>query len=82
MKKGVYLSLLVIALVCVVGWAGQTQRQQSTRVIWEYKVVLNSLDEQRLNELGAQGWELLQFDPGVRAGGGGTNESYTFKRSK
>jgi hypothetical protein len=65
----------------MLGWSGQAQRQQSTRVVWEYKVVINPLDEQRLNELGAQGWELLQFDPGVRFGSG-TNERYIFKRSK
>jgi hypothetical protein len=82
MKKGVYVSLLIIALLCIFGWAGQAQRQQSTRVVWEYKFVVNTLDEQRLNELGAQGWELVQFDPGVRGGGGATNESYIFKRGK
>jgi len=81
MKKSIYLPMLIIALLCIVAWAGQAQRQQPMRVVWEYKFVVNSLDEQRLNELGAQGWELVQFDPGVR-GGGSTNESYIFKRSK
>jgi hypothetical protein len=82
MKKGIYLTLLFVAMLLMLGWNGQAQKQQSVKVVWEYKVVLNHLDEQNLNELGRQGWELIQFDHGVRAGGSRTNESYIFKRSR
>ena len=39
MKNKLYLSLVVIALLCLVGWTGyaQAQRSNSVRQAWDYK---------------------------------------------
>jgi hypothetical protein len=42
----------------VVGWTVYGQRSAPQRPAWEYKVVGN-LNEQQLNELGSQGWEVV-----------------------
>ena len=44
MKKRVYLSLVVVALLCVVGWTAHAQLQKSisARQAWEYKAILIS----------------------------------------
>jgi hypothetical protein len=58
MKNRLYLSLVVIALLCLAGWTGyaQGQRTGSARQAWEYKVI--NCDVQELDRSGAGGWEL------------------------
>jgi hypothetical protein len=81
MKRGVYLTLAFVILLCVAGWTGYGQGHNSARPAWEYKTVWAAQqgfrDPESLNELGAQGWELVST---------AWNESsgviYTFKRQK
>ena len=62
--------LAVLSLLCVLGWSGHGQKAQPSRAsnlqTWEYKIA--QVDgEARLNELGAQGWELVGFE-GIEPG--------------
>jgi hypothetical protein len=81
-------SLLIVAAVLfgLAGWTGFGQKQRATQQTWEYKVVyvagVRSLSEKTMNEMGAQGWELITFQPinqeGVTIGAG----NYFFKRAR
>ena len=60
MKKIGGLFLLVVALLCAFGWSGNAQRRSAKPTTWEYKALRDQdLSDQTLNELGAQGWELV-----------------------
>jgi len=75
--------VLVFALSAVVAWTVRAQKPSatpstavvSTRTQWEYKIVSES-EKVALNDLGAQGWEL------VAVTNGGAEEVYYFKRAK
>ena len=75
LKPYLFLTLMAVALIVLGGWAGHGQKQGSSRPAWEYKIV-NESEKIPLNELGAQGWEL------VAVGMGGAEEVYYFKRAK
>ncbi len=64
------MGVLMIAALTVHG-----QKQSTPRVMWEYKVV-SETDKISLNEMGAQGWELVTVEMG------GAQEVYYFKRVK
>ena len=54
MRKRIALAaMLLVSLLCVVGFARQTQEQ---RPRWEYKTTCAHLTD--LNKLGEEGWEL------------------------
>jgi hypothetical protein len=61
MKDKFCLLLVLIALMCLVGWTGYGQGHSvPVRETWEYKEAsLGTNDEPMLNTLGAQGWELV-----------------------
>ncbi len=42
MKNKLYLSLVVVAVLCLGGWIGYGQRTSSVRQTWEYKTILRS----------------------------------------
>ena len=84
--------ILMCALAGIVGWTARAQKRASTpvtptvtsavtptatpaRTIWEYKIVGES-EKVALNDLGAQGWELIAVT------NGGAEEVYFFKRAK
>jgi hypothetical protein len=75
LKTYMFMTLAAIALVILGGWAAHGQKQGSSRTLWEYRIV-NESEKIPLNELGAQGWEL------VAVGMGGAEEVYYFKRAK
>jgi hypothetical protein len=76
LKPCLFLMLAAIALIVLGGWSGYGQKQQSpSRTVWEYKIV-NESEKVSLNEMGAQGWEL------VTVAMGGAEEVYYFKRIK
>ena len=49
---------LILTILIVVGWTVYGQRSTAPRLVWEYKVV-HYQNEQQLNELGSQGWEMV-----------------------
>ncbi|HEX8162480.1 MAG TPA: hypothetical protein VF538_11445 [Pyrinomonadaceae bacterium] len=65
MRTKAYLSVVVFALLCVVGWSAYGQRQGGGKAEWEYRSVSiqsgTYYDEgdKRFNEMGRQGWELV-----------------------
>jgi hypothetical protein len=64
MNNRLYLSVFLIALMCLAGWTAHAQLQRSSapRQTWEYQEVELSAKEDAapmLNRLGAQGWELV-----------------------
>jgi predicted negative regulator of RcsB-dependent stress response len=76
MKKGLLLSLVIITLLCVAGWTSYGQKSTQPQVAYEYQVLSDptetgSMEEGRnkLNELGAQGWQLvsINYERGVTA---------------
>ena len=73
--------VLALCLLFFVGWTARGQKQGAApaaappRVTWEYKVVSES-DKVSLNEMGAQGWELVTVVMG------GAQDVYYFKRAK
>ena len=81
------VGLLIVALLSFGNWGGKAQTHQ--RKTWEYKVVVEqygaqpaTLSEQRLNELGAEGWELVDTRVVPSQHGGATLDrtDYHFKR--
>lgn len=76
LKPHLFLLLAVVAVISSAGgWVGYGQKQSPPRVAWEYKIV-NESDKVSLNDLGAQGWELVTVEMG------GAQEVYYFKRAK
>jgi hypothetical protein len=63
MKKRVSLLIAFVILLCLVGWASYGQQGKS-QTVWEYKFTgrATATGEQELNDLGAQGWELVSVD--------------------
>lgn len=81
MKISVSLFLAIVALFCLIGWGGYGQRQSSSKIVWEYKILyLNDGQDnvRTLNELGAQGWELVTVNDVNSA----LNGIYFFKRAR
>jgi hypothetical protein len=59
MKKILAPVAIVVALLCVFGWSGYAQKKPFPPR-WEYKALRDQdLSDQTLNQLGAQGWELV-----------------------
>jgi hypothetical protein len=64
-KRLVLAAVAAALLLCAVGWTSYAQRGRVRRTAWEYKTVSFSnpyVDKESLNtlnELGAQGWELV-----------------------
>lgn len=74
MKKSIFLSLIVIALLCIAGWTSYGQRPIQSNVTYEYRVVDDPTDTggtdeglQKLNQLGAGRWELVGVSNGRNA---------------
>ncbi len=70
------LGFVVLGILCLLGWTVYGQKPAAPiRATWEYKVV-SETDKVSLNDMGAQGWELVTVEMG------GAQEVYYFKRSK
>lgn len=76
------MALMVALCVSILaGWTVLAQKQNDKqpsappKVVWEYKVV-SETEKIPLNDLGAQGWELVTVEMG------GAQEVYYFKRAK
>ena len=76
-KKLIFSVLLVVCLLAVVSVAAFAQSSPSVR--WEYTYFVQNTDQmndaqiQRLNQLGAEGWELVAY-------GGYNGKSLILKR--
>lgn len=79
MKIGLFAA--IIALLCLLGWTGQAQKESQTRIVWEYTSTRNPGE---LNTLGAQGWELVGISDFVTTNGGYVSSTAHFylKRAK
>src|SRR5215475_5302407 len=61
----------VISLLLLIGWASHGQEKTTPKATWEYKLVTGGgvgpfeadRTEKMLNDLGAQGWELVSAQP-------------------
>lgn len=64
-KIGWLLTVITITLFGLVGWS--TRGQGASKPVWEYQVarILVTQEQERLNELGAQGWELVAVGEGT-----------------
>ncbi len=84
MKNKIYLSLVLVAVLCLVGWTGFAQKSSPARQTWEYKEFRSPVGEKELNELGAQGWELVAVleNLSISAGSGYGRPTYYLKRAK
>jgi hypothetical protein len=83
MKAKNYWVLGVLIIVCLLGWTSRGQSSKLSRPTWEYKIVARwDIGESDLNKLGADGWELAQYDSGTRGGGASASERYIFRRAK
>ena len=61
-----FLAAAGLALATFFGWTAYAQKSKAPNKTWEYKVVRMCPDEKSLNELGAQGWELVSSEPTTR----------------
>jgi hypothetical protein len=75
LKPYLFLIVAAMAFIFLGGWVGYGQKQSPARTVWEYRIVSES-DKLSLNDLGAQGWELVTVEMG------GAQEVYYFKRAK
>lgn len=75
MRKTLLITLALVAVLFLAGWTFQT------RVHWEYKVVNSNkgTPPKELNDLGAEGWELIAVRNPI-FGGNSLNAEYIFKR--
>jgi len=62
------ICILILACTGIVGWSNHSQA--ASKVVWEYKILNSATEpppapmgdpERGLNQLGADGWELVQF---------------------
>jgi hypothetical protein len=82
-----FIGIVAAVLFGLVGWTGFGQRtQRATQAAWEYKVVYvpgaRNLSEKAMNDMGAQGWELVTFQPINNEGGTIGAGNYFFKRAR
>jgi hypothetical protein len=88
MRKKVWLIAVVAAFVFgLMGLTGYGQRQQrGVQTTWEYKVMyvpgVRHMSERVMNDLGAQGWELVTFQAINNEGGTIGAGNYFFKRAR
>lgn len=74
----------VVLMVCFLGLNIRGQKQVPARTGWEYKSVVSSSGslEYVLNDLGAQGWELVAVDVTATDQSGFKGAKYYLKRPK
>ncbi len=63
-RKNLTIILLTAAVLLLGGWTGLGQKQKpaDSNIVWEYTVTglgTSYLGDKELNQLGAQGWELV-----------------------
>jgi hypothetical protein len=68
MKQRVLFALALTSVLTVVVWTGYGQKEKRLFASYEYQVIEDPIQSrgmdygiQKLNELGAQGWEIVGF---------------------
>ena len=76
--------LAIIVMLCLLGFNIHGQKQSSGRTNWEYKSVFSTSAslEYVLNDLGAQGWELIAIDVNSSDKNGLKGTKYYLKRAR
>lgn len=66
MRSKLTITLLIVALISVVAWNGQSQTAKPRDLMYQYDVIYDPTETmgqdqglKKLNELGAQGWEIV-----------------------
>jgi hypothetical protein len=80
MKAKVSIFLIAASLLFGIGWTSHAQKQRTERLTWEYKVEVNP-NEEKLNQLGTQGWEIAGLHSSITDGSSGSTFIY-LKRAK
>ena len=80
-KTHLIVILIVLTLLGLVGWTASGQRRKVSQDMWEYRIVYTNDPEKILNELGAQGWELVTVQP-IQDEYKGCSGAYYLKRAK
>jgi len=85
MKSKFAIAFLIVGLLFAGAWKGQGRTEKVETVTYEYLVLADPTESsesnhglQKLNDLGAQGWELVDVS---KSGGWGSARLY-FKRVK
>jgi hypothetical protein len=85
MRSKLAIAFLIVGLLFVGAWSGQGQTEKVESVSYEYLVLPDPTESsesnqglKKLNELGAQGWELA----GVSKTGGYGSARLYFKRAR
>lgn len=75
-KNIIATCLIILTVLLHFGLNSRAQRQATQKQNWEYKLT-RGLNEIQLNELGAQGWELVEVSVSPES-----NYTYYLKRAK
>jgi hypothetical protein len=79
MKQKAYLLVVVLAILCAMGWTGYSQQKRESRTTWEFT---NAVSVKEANELGAQGWDLVTVNSEAHDGNGNGIPVFYLKRAK
>jgi hypothetical protein len=83
MRHGLFLIVGAALIVGLIAWSSYSQKGKVTKASWEYMVIRDPSDDgTKLNELGAQGWELVAVSDSVFNQGNNTSTRFVLKRSK
>jgi hypothetical protein len=85
MRQKLILLPAAFLIIGVLSWGAHSQNTKVTKTSWEYMLVNYSNDEatsKNLNELGAQGWEVVAASDRVFDHGNQTSSQIVLKRAK
>lgn len=66
MRSKLTIALLIVVLVSLIPWNGQSQTDNPRNIMYQYQVIYDPTETsgqdeglKKLNELGRQGWEIV-----------------------
>jgi hypothetical protein len=84
--RGIAAAVVLFGVIAWTGYGQRAQQQRASLSSWEYKVVyvpgVRQMSEKTMNDLGAQGWELVTFQALNNEGGTMGAVNYFFKRAR